>query len=100
MSGPGTDCDATNDDIEFRTQGSADELWDDLVTCQTAVDCAPSSGDAIKEKVTLERLCAMQATFAVERDWNQFHTPRNLLLALVIGPTPLFEYSSLYKLNH
>ena len=25
----------------------------------------------------------MQAKFAAERDWNKYHTPRNLLLALV-----------------
>ena len=25
----------------------------------------------------------MQAEFCVERDWGQYHTPRNLLLALV-----------------
>ena len=25
----------------------------------------------------------LQSTFAAERDWEQYHTPRNLLLALV-----------------
>ncbi len=34
-------------------------------------------------QVTLERLRADLALFALERDWGQFHTPRNLLLALV-----------------
>ncbi|GAB4815449.1 hypothetical protein N2152v2_002495 [Parachlorella kessleri] len=33
-------------------------------------------------QVTLERLRADLALFALERDWGQFHTPRNLLLAL------------------
>ena len=28
----------------------------------------------------------MQSRFAAERDWEQFHTPRNLLLALVSRP--------------
>lgn len=32
---------------------------------------------------TLEDLRAMQAAFAGARDWGQFHTPRNLALALV-----------------
>lgn len=33
--------------------------------------------------VTLEELKNKMADFAVERDWDQFHSPRNLLLALV-----------------
>lgn len=32
---------------------------------------------------TLEDIRRMQAEFTDERDWNQFHQPRNLLLALV-----------------
>jgi len=33
--------------------------------------------------VTLERLRGAMAAFVAERDWEQFHTPRNVLLALV-----------------
>lgn len=33
--------------------------------------------------LTLEMLRKKQAEFSKERDWDQFHTPRNLLLALV-----------------
>ncbi|EFJ46003.1 hypothetical protein VOLCADRAFT_47255, partial [Volvox carteri f. nagariensis] len=33
--------------------------------------------------VPLEELRARLAGFALERDWDQYHTPRNLLLALV-----------------
>lgn len=33
--------------------------------------------------VSLEQLRRAQQMFAAERDWDQFHTPRNLLLALV-----------------
>lgn len=33
--------------------------------------------------VTLEELKKRMADFARERDWDQFHSPRNLLLALV-----------------
>ncbi|XP_057950453.1 uncharacterized protein LOC131145423 [Malania oleifera] len=36
-----------------------------------------------KEEVTLEELKKKMADFARERDWDQFHSPRNLLLALV-----------------
>ncbi|KAG2726272.1 hypothetical protein I3760_01G104400 [Carya illinoinensis] len=35
------------------------------------------------EGVTLEGLRNRMAKFAKERDWDQFHSPRNLLLALV-----------------
>ncbi|EGZ07669.1 hypothetical protein PHYSODRAFT_550450 [Phytophthora sojae] len=35
-----------------------------------------------EETMTLESLRKRIADFADERDWNQFHTPRNLLLAL------------------
>ncbi|XP_078433403.1 uncharacterized protein LOC144704752 [Wolffia australiana] len=33
--------------------------------------------------VTLDELRKRMADFAKERDWDQFHSPRNLLLALV-----------------
>lgn len=43
--------------------------------------------DAVKESggsnVTLNDLQKKMAKFARERDWDQFHSPRNLLLALV-----------------
>ncbi|KAK3595779.1 hypothetical protein CHS0354_025415 [Potamilus streckersoni] len=35
------------------------------------------------EKTTLEDIRKLQEEFAAERNWNQYHTPRNLLLALV-----------------
>ncbi|KAM7271713.1 hypothetical protein ACFE04_030927 [Oxalis oulophora] len=35
------------------------------------------------ESVSLDLLKQMMAEFAKERDWDQFHSPRNLLLALV-----------------
>jgi dCTP diphosphatase len=34
-------------------------------------------------RITLDELRAAMATFAEERDWGQFHQPRNLVLALV-----------------
>ncbi|KAF3631437.1 dCTP pyrophosphatase 1 [Capsicum baccatum] len=36
-----------------------------------------------KGSVSIEELQKKMADFAKERDWDQFHTPRNLLLALV-----------------
>ncbi|KAM0935806.1 putative dCTP diphosphatase [Dioscorea sansibarensis] len=41
------------------------------------------SGMGEGESVTLEDLKKKMAEFARERDWDQFHSPRNLLLALV-----------------
>ncbi|XP_068653878.1 uncharacterized protein [Aristolochia californica] len=38
---------------------------------------------AAGESVTLDDLRRKMAEFARERDWDQFHSPRNLLLALV-----------------
>ena len=35
--------------------------------------------------VTFEEIRAAQAQFAAQRDWDQYHTPRNLLIALVRG---------------
>lgn len=32
---------------------------------------------------TLEELRVATETFAIEREWEKFHSPRNLLLALV-----------------
>lgn len=41
-------------------------------------------GDSVaNERVTLDELKKKMADFAKERDWDQFHSPRNLLLALV-----------------
>mmetsp|Transcript_9384 Transcript_9384/g.35132 ORF Transcript_9384/g.35132 Transcript_9384/m.35132 type:complete len:259 (-) Transcript_9384:67-843(-) len=36
-----------------------------------------------KREVSLEDLRGAMASFAQERDWDQFHTPRNIMLALV-----------------
>jgi len=40
-------------------------------------------GFCFSEEPTLEKIRQMQAKFADDRNWNQFHSPRNLLLALV-----------------
>jgi dCTP diphosphatase len=36
-----------------------------------------------KDTTTIEHLRQLVAAFAEARDWGQFHTPRNLVLALV-----------------
>ncbi|KAF0702801.1 Aste57867_7751 [Aphanomyces stellatus] len=42
----------------------------------------PSSAAKFEASLTLEDLRGKIARFADERDWNKFHTPRNLLLAM------------------
>ncbi|XP_026798739.2 glutamyl-tRNA(Gln) amidotransferase subunit B, mitochondrial [Pangasianodon hypophthalmus] len=43
----------------------------------------PAERFRFTQKPSLEDIRQMQAEFTDERDWNQFHQPRNLLLALV-----------------
>ncbi|GAB2227876.1 hypothetical protein Droror1_Dr00009704 [Drosera rotundifolia] len=45
--------------------------------------CFSASAMEDDKGVTLEELKMKLADFAKERDWDQFHSPRNLLLALV-----------------
>jgi len=52
-------------------------------TTAAAVDEAASSGTLFNPIVTLEQVRALQHKFIDDRDWHQFHTPRNLLLAMV-----------------
>lgn len=40
--------------------------------------------EVVEREVTLKELKTMMAEFARERDWDQFHSPRNLLLAMVL----------------
>ncbi|XP_054636214.1 glutamyl-tRNA(Gln) amidotransferase subunit B, mitochondrial [Dunckerocampus dactyliophorus] len=44
---------------------------------------APVERFTFSREPTVEDIRRMQAEFTDERDWNQFHQPRNLLLALV-----------------
>lgn len=41
---------------------------------------------------SLERLRAQLATFAAERDWDQFHNPKNLAMALTVEAGELMEH--------
>jgi hypothetical protein len=40
-------------------------------------------GGAGRNPVALTELATLMADFAADREWDQFHSPRNLLLALV-----------------
>lgn len=57
-----------------------------------AVEVEGSMEDDCGNSVTLEDLRRKMAEFAKERDWDQFHSPRNLLLALVIISFFLFSF--------
>ncbi|XP_041348855.1 dCTP pyrophosphatase 1-like [Gigantopelta aegis] len=43
------------------------------------------------QEPNLESIRKLQADFCTERDWDQFHTPRNILLALVAEVGELAE---------
>jgi NTP pyrophosphatase (non-canonical NTP hydrolase) len=42
-------------------------------------------------QVTLQQLKEKMATFVRERDWNQFHVPKNLSMALAVEASELME---------
>lgn len=50
---------------------------------QSHVSASASAGGTGFSALSLEELRHLQHAFATERDWDQFHTPRNLMLALV-----------------
>ncbi|THU49734.1 hypothetical protein C4D60_Mb06t12660 [Musa balbisiana] len=54
-----------------------------MSTSTTTEGAVSGTAGREEEGVTLESLRRKMADFARERDWEQFHSPRNLLLALV-----------------
>jgi dCTP diphosphatase len=40
----------------------------------------------------LETLCQQLRVFAAERDWDQFHSPKNLAMALSVEASELLEH--------
>lgn len=42
--------------------------------------------------VTLDELRSALRKFAVERDWDQFHSPKNLAMALTVETAELLEH--------
>lgn len=58
----------------------------------------PECSQTFDNSVTLEQLRQLLAQFAEDRNWGQFHTPRNLVMALTgeIGElNELFQWSVL-----
>lgn len=45
--------------------------------------------------VSLKDLSKKLEDFAKARDWEKYHTPRNLLLAMVLPPFLLYSYKHL-----
>lgn len=43
-------------------------------------------------ETTVEQLRAVVREFVAERDWEQFHTPKNLVMALAIEAAELMEH--------
>lgn len=47
------------------------------------MDVQEASAFRFSEEPSLEKIRQMQSQFSKERDWDQFHQPRNLVLAMV-----------------
>jgi len=45
-----------------------------------------------RDEITLARLRDQLRTFATARDWNQFHSPKNLAIALSVEAGELLEH--------
>ena len=48
-------------------------------------------GNLIYQVMDLEKIKEFQREFAKERDWEQFHTPKNLSMALSVEASELLE---------
>lgn len=44
------------------------------------------------ERITLQELKQLMANFVRERDWEQFHTPKNLSMSIAIEAAELMEH--------
>lgn len=58
-------------------------LGNGSLTDDGAMVVEESSNFEFSKEPSLEKIRQMQSEFAKERDWDQFHQPRNLLLAMV-----------------
>lgn len=79
-----------NHDKSHRDNSSSDDLTavDDDGRCLTSqVDeierTTDDSGFKFGSELSLESIRKIQAQFVDERNWSKFHTPRNLLLAMI-----------------
>ncbi len=58
----------------------------------TMPDQTPAPTPALAPESDLTRLRDVMRQFADERDWNQFHTPKNLAMALSVEASELLEH--------
>jgi hypothetical protein len=68
--------------VSLHTQGQTGQTTD-MDGGGIQAEAAGKGGGGGEAEVTLEELRKRMADFAKERDWDQFHSPRNLLLAMV-----------------
>src|SRR3990170_2035711 len=47
--------------------------------------------EAMEERMTVRELQALVATFVRQRDWEQFHTPKNLSMGIAVEAAELME---------
>lgn len=52
----------------------------------------PRKGDKMNELNALDALRDKLRAFAAERDWDQFHSPKNLSMALAVEASELLEH--------
>lgn len=78
-----------NGDVVSTLESEEDPTEIGIERLQHVAESAGSSGVqrptrfAFSAKPTLEEIRQIHADFTDERDWNQYHKPRNLLLAMV-----------------
>ncbi|DAZ94939.1 TPA: hypothetical protein N0F65_012656 [Lagenidium giganteum] len=72
--------DTSEHDSEALLEGAIESSMGDFAT--SAVGTPTPRPSRFDPNMTLEQIRKSLAQFAAERDWDQFHTPRNLLLAL------------------
>ena len=46
----------------------------------------------MEEKYTIAELCKEMKKFVAERDWDQYHTPKNLAMSITIEAAELMEH--------
>lgn len=60
--------------------------------CVPDVHVSPSVAASVPPKPSLEELRDELRRFAAERDWDQFHFPKNLAIALSVEAAELLEH--------
>lgn len=95
MATNGKDARGLQDDVSVSSNGSCESSRSHIAAVNGAATGTPchskfQNGGAtspqrftFSPEPTMEDIRRMQAEFTDERDWNKFHQPRNLLLAMV-----------------